>query len=588
MHHVILVVALAFVSRSGAFTSSLGYGPLRPLVQYTCFRAKPLHIFGRNKEDGESLDADAGEARKRSLPFFGRLGKQKEVSDDGPSTAIVEEAIDVTFSQAQTPKETLTPVEQAQLLRAQAVRARLEAERMDASLTLSKIDRLEGQLKDAKKKGEAIDELQSQLDRLQAKLRGEVPGPVSSRPKPLTEGSGLIYPTKLQDEKTDIAKQYDRDFSKPLRFPKVVGTEQFDEMRWLVQNAPGFVKKVIADMVEVDYDSVDGVNSTEVVSRLNMAQGGDFSYSALVKPEFTDDEIERALEQIANYEVSVPTELMKSFGDDQRKLAEYVLNSEYYLYSRAEQIIEKETADLFDNPDNEEVFKELAALLNATVLDRLISNNYPECMRKEDSQEPTLSQVQLLASTVLPKAKFRASSKPEKVKGGFIIQGEYTYESGNSLLEAIDKELVKAGLNDKLIVLLTDDFVAVSKIMENEEDIEMTMEMGQSDSPMLYIIGSDVVRDPKPVALSLVSGLGLATSWYFSIYPFLLNPSLSKRVEEQLSVADAGMNYDLEWLTDLSVPLFASYLSLQVIHEIGHIIVAAAANVSSGTTLEYV
>jgi hypothetical protein len=573
MNYVNLVIALAFLATSSAFSSS-GHGLCRRLVPSTAVRATSLHIFGRNKEGDESSGADSGESRKRSVPFFGRLGKQKEESDGGPSTALAEEPADVTFSKVPTPKEPLNAIEQAQLLRAQAERARLEAERMDASLTLSKIDRLEGQLKDAKKKGEAIDELQRQLDSLQAKLRGEAPVlVVATRPKPSTEG------TMLQNETTE---QKGGDVSRPLRLPLVLGTEEFEDMKRLVQNAPGFVKKVIADMVEVDYDTLDGVNSTEVVCRLTMAQSGDFSYSSLSKPEFTDDEIEGALKQFANSEISVPKDLMASFGDDQRKLAEYVLKSQYYLYARGDQIVKTD----IDNADNEEVFKELAALLNTTVLDRLISNNYPECMRKEDSQEVTLSQVQLLASTVLPQAQFRASSKPEKVNGGFIIQGTYAYESGNALLEAIDKELAKAGLNDKMTVLLTDDFVAVSKMMETEEDMEMAMGMGQNESPMLYITGPDVVRAPKPVALSLVSGLGLATSWYFSIYPFLLNPYLAKRVEEQLSVADAGMNYDLEWLTDLSVPLFASFLSLQIIHEVGHRIAAAAANVSSGTTLD--
>ena len=63
-------------------------------------------------------------------------------------------------------------------MKAQAERMRLEAERMDAQLTLDKIERLEVELKQAKKKGESVDELQREMEALQAKMRGEAPKPI--------------------------------------------------------------------------------------------------------------------------------------------------------------------------------------------------------------------------------------------------------------------------------------------------------------------------------------------------------------------------------------------------------------------------
>jgi len=578
-----LVVRLGLLSRCDAFTSS--FSPVRPTVRPTSFRTVPIYIFGRNKEGDESSNSESTEPRKRSVPFFGRLGKQKQDSVAETSTPVIEKPVVTTVGTLTVPsKEPLDPIEQAKLLRAQAERTRLEAERMDVSLTLSKIDRLERQLKDARKKGEAIDELQRQLDNLQAKLRGEAPKPAVALPlkSQVKEKESIKVAEVVEVEKST---KKDRDSSKPLNLPRVLGNHDFEEMKWLVQNSPGFVQKLIAGVVEVDYESGGDVNLTEVVTRLTMAENGDFSYSRLSKPTFTEDEIQSALKQVENSEIAVPTSLMASFGDDRRKLAMYVLESKYYLYDQSNLSFENEISNIFNNAENEEAFKDLVALLNATTVDRLISNNYPRCMRKEGSQEPTLAQVQLLAGTVLPRTKFSASSKPEKVSGGYIIQGTHTYKDGNLLIEAIDKELAKASLSDKMTVFLTDDFVAVSEIMETDQ--EMILDMGQTENPMLYITGPDIVRDPKPVALSLVSGLGLATSWYFSIYPFLLNPNLAKRVEEQLSVADAGMNYDLQWLTDLSVPLFVAFLGLQVLHEAGHRIAGGVNDVSPNENVQH-
>jgi hypothetical protein len=55
-----------------------------------------------------------------------------------------------------------------------------------------------------------------------------------------------------------------------------------------------------------------------------------------------------------------------------------------------------------------------------------------------------------------------------------------------------------------------------------------------------------------------------------------------KRAEEQMQLTDANMAYDLTWLTDLSLPLFATFVGIQLAHEVGHRVVAAAYGVSTG------
>ena len=85
------------------------------------------------------------------------------------------------------------------------------------------------------------------------------------------------------------------------------------------------------------------------------------------------------------------------------------------------------------------------------------------------------------------------------------------------------------------------------------------------------------------MSLSVASAAGLATSWYLAIYPFLLNPVIAKRVEDQLALADAGMTPDLNWLSQLSLPLFFTFVGLQLVGEAGHQAMAAANKVRMQT-----
>lgn len=45
-----------------------------------------------------------------------------------------------------------------------------------------------------------------------------------------------------------------------------------------------------------------------------------------------------------------------------------------------------------------------------------------------------------------------------------------------------------------------------------------------------------------------------------------------------MSLSDAGMPADLSWLSDESIPLFFSFMALQLVHEMGHIAIAKSKN----------
>jgi len=91
---------------------------------------------------------------------------------------------------------------------------------------------------------------------------------------------------------------------------------------------------------------------------------------------------------------------------------------------------------------------------------------------------------------------------------------------------------------------------------------------------VLFVAGPDVAREPQVILRTILSSVGIATAWYGSIYPFLANSKLLDRATEAMNMADAGMPTDMSWLSEMSIPLFLSFMGLQISHEVAHLLVA--------------
>lgn len=139
--------------------------------------------------------------------------------------------------------------------------------------------------------------------------------------------------------------------------------------------------------------------------------------------------------------------------------------------------------------------------------------------------------------------------------GGFVIRGTVskTVKSGDEFITLLDHQLAKYSLAGKLTVHYTNFtlFASPDEVVDNPNFDP------DSRPPILYVTGPDLVRPSRPIQLSLVSMLGVATPCYFSIYPFLFNPTLAQRVDDQLALANANMTPDSTFLTELSLPLFS-------------------------------
>ncbi|KAG7360374.1 peptidase M50 family protein [Nitzschia inconspicua] len=599
MFGFVIVMTFAFAD---SFQSSPFDQQRRPVSsfvhrqQFAILSRKPssqLYFFGKGKEDASNgekqTDGDynkdgnsvtTNEKKPFSIPFFGRLTMDEKQSE---TESLVQESTRLASSTSvvQVPEKEVDS-DNPEVLRAKAERARLEAERMDAELTLSKIDKLERQLIKAKSKGDSIVDLQRQLDALQAKLRGDPPPTITAAPKPTPAVEPVERRTVTSSEtlSQDIsASVTDEDVLKAARKmsseDSTILTLDDDDLTLL----PEFIVKILANIVGIEgYGRDENMNKTEVLRRWEMVKNLDYSFMAnYTSPTFTPAQIAEAKKAIQEEisELPVSDRMVEKAGGNATQLALYAL--EYQAF------IETNSAKVNKMPLQDITPEFIQDLINENAGFGLFSSIYPKCTRKE-GQEPTQAQVDALVKTVLPAAKFSSSSKPEKVPGGYIITGSHKFKNGDDLIDAIDRELAKTSLADKMTVLYApattqpvNSSGMMNESLESLEQFLLSSDVFSADpGPILYITGPDIVREPNRIGLTVTSILGFATSWYLSIYPFLLNEGIGKRVDQELQLLEANLQPDLTWLTDLSFPLFVTFIALQLVHEAAHRLVAAS------------
>jgi hypothetical protein len=590
-----------------------------------------LSFFRRKSTDDEvptpdttngEPSSDETDSQSSSLFNFMRRNEKKPTS-----TAVEDSGSDTDDSAATTttstvtlapPSEVIPPLnatEEAARLRSEADRARLEAERLDAELTLRKIERLEKELASisaaaqsnetngkASTSRKSPQDIQREIDGLLRKVRGDSGRSRTNINTTQAGGATLSSATKGSNPSMERLEP---------AWPKIVRPfqqEEYDKIYNNVKDLPQFMKGSMALLVEakIGVDPVTGktlVDATDLADRLYRLQRFDLSFSSKEPPSFTAADVSRVVSEIEamSNETSAEgsswwsrsgddegvmmlrsmldeneqlTELMKK---DPRTFAQFALEVEYYF---ADVASEETAGKMLAMASEEPWLKPFVNELQFTEVDTVISNLFPKCTTKRDNADkesriPTEAQVNQLVADILPKVNFRSASKPEAVLGGYIIRGS-TSLGGDALITNIDKAMDGSSLKDKMTVLYVEDF-------SSDASIEAAESVLGGLRPILYVVSPNICRDSKPLQLSIVSAIGLATSWYLSIYPFLFNPKIAARVDEQLALADANMVPDLAWLTDLSVPLFATFIGIQLLHELGHLLVAGSNRIQTGS-----
>mmetsp|Transcript_5409 Transcript_5409/g.7973 ORF Transcript_5409/g.7973 Transcript_5409/m.7973 type:complete len:480 (+) Transcript_5409:942-2381(+) len=227
--------------------------------------------------------------------------------------------------------------------------------------------------------------------------------------------------------------------------------------------------------------------------------------------------------------------------------------------------------DLKEIKDISDIMDELAT----EVEEKTMSNPFPKSMLKMDqfgekteSLSPSEEDVVLFMNQVLSPSTFVPSAKkPRKYNVGYVIRGTNRLADGNKLIDAIDDALEKKSpyLKDRLSFYLVEDPASQTMDMELNEPNEAAQ-------PMLLVTSVDILEGTNQrIGRVLATGLGLATSYLFSIFPFTFNEVINKRVETAISLG----SQDLGFLTELTEPLFFTTLGIVAVHELGHLAVAS-------------
>jgi hypothetical protein len=535
--------------------------------------------------------------------------------------------------------KVLTPEEEATRLRNEAAKSRLEAERMDAELTLRKIEKLEKALKKQQMEAAMVngnnttvvssgssalkknpEEIQREIDTLLKKVRGEAPTQ--------THTSSVASTTSTSATPVSTASA-----SEPL-WPNYVLPYDEEECQKYCDSVSVFPQFMLATMalqfeMELEVDQVTNktkpVDAKKLGQRIDQVRRQDFSFSKLKPPLISPQQVSELQKEIETFMASDKYSESKTTGsaggmnwwkgddntvvralfqtddgnfmiqtlkDDERyqplwdakdskSIAQLILEYQYYMsWFNVDE--EKNKEQIVSLIAEDEWLKPFVSASNVSGTNAIIETLYPKCTTKKDiapdekeSPIPTEAAVKKLIADILPKAKFQASSKPEPVLGGYIVRGTTTL-SGDAFIDQLDNVMEKSNLKNQMSVFYVNDFTVLAEEIDFDSSSTAPPMFPGEEAPVLYVTSANVCREPLPIRLSIVSAFGLATSWYFSVYPFLLNPSIATRVDEQLAIADANMVPDLSWLSDLSLPLFATFMSIQLSHELGHLIVAGA------------
>ena len=636
---------LATPTRSG--TRTLKSNVIFPTTQHE--RKSGLHLF-RRKRDGDGDEngseekstnvSDETDSEKSSPMFFARLigrksKKDADVTTSTETTSTTSSTLNASSSASVSPEvkepvqiikeEALTPLEKAEALRAQAQRTRLEAEKMDLMLTMSKIEKLEIEInsKAVSEDQEREEELKDQIKSLKKKLETDTS---DGKVKESNSDDSDVVPLLKKDLGSVLSSVVGEARALESEDSDLDGAMTMGEIQEKIEKfnaAPQYMRELVVKAAGMD---TENLNTTELVLKVYADEkGAKVAEAAETMPEFTQDQIDEVLEAVK----MVPQFVKNLYGDDMKnndtaiaimmleeeynsgnlvvmpeitqkmiddKLVEYswvpqflrgendtelaieLIKSDFRRngansmklpspkdVKSPKKITETETSD-DDSDSSSSLFGGFGMNQKSkSDKDQMVESLFPESTRKE-GEEIGEGQAVLFMSEVLAKDNtWAANSAPEKVSGGFIVRGSTRYETGAELMDAIDTNLEKSRVKSQVNCFYVFDPSPVT---------EEQMDAGDRP-PVLFITGPNVVRDPAPIQRSIISAFAFGTIWYNSLLPFLLNDKYMKLADEQLALADASMSSNVDFLNDLSFPLFAATVGIQTVHEIAHLIVAS-------------
>jgi len=214
---------------------------------------------------------------------------------------------------------------------------------------------------------------------------------------------------------------------------------------------------------------------------------------------------------------------------------------------------------------------------------RYLEEFFPTVAQLEDAR-PLPEEVDLFVTDCLsgPGNKpFMVTSKPERVIGGYYIRG--TNQLGfdeNSSVSANDRLIQEVSKRLENHPTLKDK-IEFYYILDPSPPTDEEMELEVGLNPLFLI----TAKDPKtmyglssPLTKTAITISGFLSTFLFSVGSCVLNPRVNANIQSTLdNVSSTGSTttfIDVTWFYQLTLPLFFSFMSIFIAHELGHRIVA--------------
>ena len=186
--------------------------------------------------------------------------------------------------------------------------------------------------------------------------------------------------------------------------------------------------------------------------------------------------------------------------------------------------------------------------------ENLVSQTFSRVTRKE-GREATQRDLEVLKGA-LNRETFLVSST-KNIPGGFLVFGTPNERlEPPALLKAIDKKLPRQW---PCQVMYIKDFTAQAR----GDDRGL-------NAPMLVLLRKDMSPEPRLALRTLSNLVAMSTAFLFSIGVYGGNKVVMDRLEENSATGDF---VGFEWFTEKTLEVLLPILAIQLIHELGHLLV---------------
>lgn len=219
-------------------------------------------------------------------------------------------------------------------------------------------------------------------------------------------------------------------------------------------------------------------------------------------------------------------------------------------------------------------------IFQITTISRYVEELLPSFARMEIIR-PSSEDMDTLVNEIFDKKEFMVTSKPERVLGGYYIRGQNLLSTpddakNDELVSRVQEKLAKSSLKDNIEMFWIND---PSPPTDEEYELELT------DRPLFAVMGKnreEFYDIATTRTKSLVSLSALFSLFLFAFATCDMQPALQDKLEAISAGTLAPESLDIDRIVNNAFLVGSSLLSIQLVHETCHRIVAWKDKVSNG------